>query len=168
MRSLMSENNDQRKAAEAQFEALVRTPPQAAPLMCTAMAACGDHTVRSMTTIMFRKRVDAKFFAGLDPATQVGLRGAAVGLHWRQSAACAECRLPPPSSSGLCVRLSLVGVQGEARCIPGARACSVERSGAARRALRLLHSHARGRGAVGCVMRRSAQRSLWPFARLGR
>jgi hypothetical protein len=101
MRSLMSENNDQRKAAEAQFEALVRTPPQAAPLMCTAMAACGDHTVRSMTTIMFRKRVDAKFFAGLDPATQVGLRGAAVGLHWRQRTACAECRLPPPSSSGL-------------------------------------------------------------------
>lgn len=93
MRSLMSENNDQRKAAEAQFEALVRTPPQAAPLMCTAMAACSDHTVRSMTTIMFRKRVDAKFFAGLDPATQVGLRGAAL-----LEAECRLCRVPPSSS----------------------------------------------------------------------
>jgi hypothetical protein len=75
MRSLMSEKNDERKAAEAQFEALVRTPPQAAPLMCTAMAACSDHTVRSMTTIMFRKRVDKAFFEGLDLATQVGLGG---------------------------------------------------------------------------------------------
>ena len=71
IRALMSEKNDERKAAEAQFEALIRTPPQAAPLMCTAMAASGDHTVRSMTTVMFRKRVDATFFAALDPGTQV-------------------------------------------------------------------------------------------------
>lgn len=80
MRSLMSENNEERKAAEAQFEALIRTPPQAAPLMCTAMASCGDQTVRSMTTIMFRKRVDATFFAGLDPAMQVGFPDILLGF----------------------------------------------------------------------------------------
>ena len=45
MRSWMSEKNDERKAAEAQFEALVRTPPQAAPLMCTAMADGGYRRV---------------------------------------------------------------------------------------------------------------------------
>jgi len=78
IRALMSEKNDERKAAEAQFEALIRTPPQAAPLMCTAMAASGDHTVRSMTTVMFRKRVDATFFAALDPGTQAAVKSTLI------------------------------------------------------------------------------------------
>jgi len=71
MLGLMSENNESRKAAEAQFEALVNFPAQAAPLMCTAMAASQDHTVRSMTTIMFRKRATPEFYAALAPETQV-------------------------------------------------------------------------------------------------
>jgi hypothetical protein len=70
MRALMSEKNEERKAAEAQFEGLVRTPPQAAPLMCTAMVTSADLTVRSMTTIMFRKRVDEAFYKALPPDMQ--------------------------------------------------------------------------------------------------
>ena len=71
IRALMSEKNDERKAAEQQFEALVRNPPQAAPLMCATMAANPDQTVRSMTTIMFRKRVNEDFFKALAPDAQV-------------------------------------------------------------------------------------------------
>lgn len=71
MAALMSQKNEERKAAEAQFEALIRNPAQAAPLMCTAMAASADLTVRSMTTIMFRKRVDKAFYDALSPDVQV-------------------------------------------------------------------------------------------------
>jgi hypothetical protein len=35
------------------------------------MAASQDHTVRSMTTIMFRKRATPEFYAALAPETQV-------------------------------------------------------------------------------------------------
>ena len=71
MRALMSPINDERKEAEKQFEALIRTPAQAAPLMCTAMAASADVTVRSMTTVMFRKRVNVEFYKQLAPEVQV-------------------------------------------------------------------------------------------------
>lgn len=70
MVALMSEKNEERKAAEAQFEALISAPPQAAPLMCTAMVTSADLTVRSMTTIMFRKRVDELFYKALPPDMQ--------------------------------------------------------------------------------------------------
>jgi len=73
MGALTSQNNEERKAAETQFEALIRNPAQAAPLMCTAMAASADLTVRSMTTIMFRKRVDRAFYDALTPDVQVFL-----------------------------------------------------------------------------------------------
>lgn len=76
MAALMSQKNEERKAAEAQFEALIRNPAQAAPLMCTAMAASADLTVRSMTTIMFRKRVDKAFYDALSPDVQAGVKGA--------------------------------------------------------------------------------------------
>lgn len=78
MRALMSEKNEERKAAEAQFEGLVRTPPQAAPLMCTAMVTSADLTVRSMTTIMFRKRVDEAFYKALPPDMQAAVKAALI------------------------------------------------------------------------------------------
>ena len=71
MRALMSQHNEERKAAEAQFEALIRTPMQAAPLMCGAMENSGDMTVRSMATVMFRKRVSEEFYGQLPPDMQV-------------------------------------------------------------------------------------------------
>ena len=69
--ALMSQNNEERKAAEAQFEQLIRTPTQAAPLMCGCMENSADLTVRSMATVMFRKRVDEEFYKQLPPEMQV-------------------------------------------------------------------------------------------------
>ena len=95
MRALMSPHNEDRKAAEAQFEALIRTPMQAAPLMCGAMENSGDMTVRSMATVMFRKRVSEEFYGQLPPEMQVTrallpsncqARAASAGLIGRLSA----------------------------------------------------------------------------------
>ena len=79
IRALMSEKNEERTAAEAQFEALVASPAQAAPLMCTAMATSADMTVRSMTTVMFRKRVNEGFYKALAPETQAAVKAALIG-----------------------------------------------------------------------------------------
>lgn len=74
MMALMSQNNEERKAAEAQFEQLIRTPTQAAPLMCGCMENSADLTVRSMATVMFRKRVDEEFYKQLPPEMQAAVK----------------------------------------------------------------------------------------------
>lgn len=74
----MSQSNEERNRAEAAFEELCKQPEAAAPLLCAGMTQSADETVRSLTAVMFRKRVTVEFYNQLTPPTQIALKGALI------------------------------------------------------------------------------------------
>ncbi|KAJ1481222.1 armadillo-type protein, partial [Baffinella frigidus] len=78
IRTLMSQSNEERNRAEAAFEELCKQPEAAAPLLCAGMTQSADETVRSLTAVMFRKRVTVEFYNQLTPPTQIALKGALI------------------------------------------------------------------------------------------
>jgi len=74
----MAQSNEERNRAEAAFEELCKQPEAAAPLLCAGMTQSQDETVRSLTAVMFRKRVTVEFYNQLTPPTQIALKGALI------------------------------------------------------------------------------------------
>ena len=74
----MAQSNEERNRAEAAFEELCKQPEAAAPLLCAGMTQSQDETVRSLTAVMFRKRVTIEFYNQLTPPTQIALKGALI------------------------------------------------------------------------------------------
>uniref|UniRef100_A0A6U4TJI8 TOG domain-containing protein n=1 Tax=Hemiselmis andersenii TaxID=464988 RepID=A0A6U4TJI8_HEMAN len=74
IRGLMNPSNEERQAAEANFEALCNDPEKLCPMLFTALSTSQDVSVRSMSAVMVRKRVTKELFDKLAPATQEGVK----------------------------------------------------------------------------------------------
>ena len=96
----MSPSNEERNDAETAFERLCKQPETAAPLLCGGMTQSQDMTVRGLTAVMFRKRVNEEFYNQLSAPTQNALKSALVAaVENEQGLSCRGflCRILRPA-----------------------------------------------------------------------